>query len=422
MENNNLEKQTNESNPKSTRKIAIWCCVAAAICLVIATALVMHFRNSDGTIVSGTDTAASGRDSDQLQGSETEEETEAPKPEFEISEAGVLTAYNGDDETVVIPDNVISIGADAFGASPRVDAITTVKLGKSVEDIDVQAFVSLTKLESVEVPEENGIFIFTDGVLIKADNSVFFCMPSIIKDDYDMFDIFFDIISDKIDGEGEANLVSGDMMAGIEIVYAEDEIKELLNSKYNIYCNYFTTNNQTNQYDELVVYKDTHRLPNAKITCVYQTNEGIVFTNTDDYGVGDIWIFTEDNIIQKEVIFVVNTENRIGEEEWYNYSVVNYMKGNDGSLRYTRIPFKFQFRGGAFDYVWYCTGLDEFAGEEGVVKIENGGISYYPEKTWVVNDVMAGDYLKEMFDPDIRGYKTLEEYLAHNAEIYEPAK
>ena len=343
MENNNLEKQTNESNPKSTRKIAIWCCVAAAICLVIATALVMHFRNSDGTIVSDTDTSASGRDTDQLQGSETEAETEAPKPEFEISEAGVLTAYNGDDETVVIPDNVISIGADAFGASPRVDAITTVKLGKSVEDIDVQAFVSLTKLESVEVPEENGIFIFTDGVLIKADNSVFFCMPSIIKDDYDMFDIFFDIISDKIDGEGEANLVSGDMVAGIEIVYAEDEIKELLNSKYNIYCNYFTTNNQTNQYDELVVYKDTHRLPNAKITCVYQTNEGIVFTNTDDYGVGDIWIFTEDNIIQKEVIFVVNTENRIGEEEWYNYSVVNYMKGNDGSLRYTRIPFKYQF-------------------------------------------------------------------------------
>ena len=411
-----------ENNVKAKRRVIAILSTVIALCVIIGIVLlILHIRNNtDGRSLVGTDTTENYLN--QQQSSETEAETEAPKPEFEISEAGVLTAYNGDNETVVIPDNVISIGADAFGASPRVDAITTVKLGKSVEDIDVQAFVSLTKLESVEVPEENGIFIFTDGVLIKADNSVFFCMPSIIKDDYDMFDIFFDIISDKIDGEGEANLVSGDMVAGIEIVYAEDEIKELLNSKYNIYCNYFTTNNQTNQYDELVVYKDTHRLPNAKITCVFQTNEGIVFTNTDDYGVGDIWIFTEDNIIQKEVIFAVNTENRIGEEEWYNYSVVNYMKGNDGSLRYTRIPFKFQFRGGAFDYVWYCTGLDEFAGEEGVVKIENGGISYYPEKTWVVNDVMAGDYLKEMFDPDIRGYKTLEEYLAHNAEIYEPAK
>ena len=411
-----------ENNVKAKRRVIAILSTVIALCVIIGIVLlILHIRNNtDGRSLVGTDTTDNYLN--QQQSSETEAETEAPKPEFEISEAGVLTSYNGDDETVVIPDNVISIGADAFGASPRVDAITTVRLGKSVEDIDVQAFVSLTKLENVEVPEENGNFIFTDGVLIKADNSVFFCMPSIIKDDYDMFDIFFDIISDKIDGEGEANLVSGDTVAGIKIVYAEDEIKELLNSKYNIYCNYFTTNNQTNQYDELVVYKDTHRLPNAKITCVYQTNEGIVFTNTDDYGVGDIWIFTEDNIIQKEVIFAVNTENRIGEEEWYNYSVVNYMKGNDGSLRYTRIPFKFQFRGGAFDYVWYCTGLDEFAGEEGVVKIENGGISYYPEKTWVVNDVMAGDYLKEMFDPDIRGYKTLEEYLAHNAEIYEPAK
>ena len=411
-----------ENNVKAKRRVIAILSTVIALCVIIGIVLlILHIRNNtDGRSLVGTDTTENYLN--QQQSSETEAETEASKPEFEISEAGVLTAYNGDNETVVIPDNVISIGADAFGSSPRADAITTVRLGKSVEDIDVQAFVSLTKLENVEVPEENGNFIFTDGVLIKADNSVFFCMPSIIKDDYDMFDIFFDIISDKIDGEGEANLVSGDTVAGIKIVYAEDEIKELLNSKYNIYCNYFTTNNQTNQYDELVVYKDTHRLPNAKITCVFQTNEGIVFTNTDDYGVGDIWIFTEDNIIQKEVIFAVNTENRIGEEEWYNYSVVNYMKGNDGSLRYTRIPFKFQFRGGAFDYVWYCTGLDEFAGEEGVVKIENGGISYYPEKTWVVNDVMAGDYLKEMFDPDIRGYKTLEEYLAHNAEIYEPAK
>ena len=88
--------------------------------------------------------------------------------------------------------------------------------------------MSLTKLENVEVPEENGNFIFTDGVLIKADNSVFFCMPSIIKDDYDMFDIFFDIISDKIDGEGEANLVSGDTVAGIKIdVYKRQQLYHL---------------------------------------------------------------------------------------------------------------------------------------------------------------------------------------------------
>lgn len=158
MDNNSVEMQAKENNPKKNGRIAVCCCIVAAICIVVATVLVMHFRNSDGAAITGTDTTESESNSDQSQDNETEAETEAPKPEFEISEAGVLTAYNGDDETVVIPDNVISIGEDAFGTSPYADEIKTVKLGKSVEDIDVQAFVSLTKLENVEVPEENSTY------------------------------------------------------------------------------------------------------------------------------------------------------------------------------------------------------------------------------------------------------------------------
>lgn len=403
----------NENTRLYGYKIIRNCCIATMLCVTLVSCNNTEKPVFNDDVTTDTDVRTSAFESD------TED---LSLPEFSISDEGVLTAYNGTEYNISIPDNVSAISEDAFGTSPVAGEIKTIKLGKSVESIDTQAFVSLTALESIEVPEENTNYKFLEGVLFKNDNTLFFCMPNIIKDDYDMFDVFFDIISDKIEGEGEANLISGDMVAGVKIVFAEEEIKELLNSKYNIYCNYFTTNNQTNQYDELVVYKHTHGLPNSKITCVYETNEGTVFTNTDNYGFGNTWIFTEDNIIQKEVIFAVNTDNRIGEEEWYNYSVVNFMKGNDGSLRYTRIPFKFQFRGGTFDYVWYCTGLDEFAGEEGVVKIENGGILYYPEKTWVVNDVMAGDYLKEMFDPDIRGYKTLEEYLTHNSQKFESAK
>lgn len=403
----------NENTRLYGYKIIRNCCIATMLSVTLVSCNNTEKPVFNDDVTTDTDVRTSAFESD------TED---LSLPEFSISDEGVLTAYNGTEYNISIPDNVSAISEDAFGTSPVAGEIKTIKLGKSVESIDTQAFVSLTALESIEVPEENTNYKFLEGVLFKNDNTLFFCMPNIIKDDYDMFDVFFDIISDKIEGEGEANLISGDMVAGVKIVFAEEEIKELLNSKYNIYCNYFTTNNQTNQYDELVVYKHTHGLPNSKITCVYETNEGTVFTNIDNYGFGNTWIFTEDNIIQKEVIFAVNTDNRIGEEEWYNYSVVNFMKGNDGSLRYTRIPFKFQFRGGTFDYVWYCTGLDEFAGEEGVVKIENGGILYYPEKTWVVNDVMAGDYLKEMFDPDIRGYKTLEEYLTHNSQKFESAK
>ena len=405
----------NKNSGQSNKILIVILSIVVVLCLAGAALLVLHIRNTEEKPIDGIDTT-------ETDNTDTETEIENSKPEFEISEDGVLTAYNGEAETVVIPDNVISIGADAFGASPYAEDIKTVKLGKSVEDIDVQALVSLTKLENVEVPEGNSNFISGDGVLIKTDNSVFFCMPSIIKDDYDMFDVFFDVISYKIDGTGESKLVSGGMVAGIDLVFAEEEMKDLLNSKYKVYCNFFTANNHLNQFDELIVYKHTHGLPNSKITCVYDTNEGIVFSNTDNYGFGNTWIFTDDNILNKEVIYKVRSDNKIGEEAWYNYSIIKFMKGNDGTLKYTRIPMKFQFMGGTFDYIWYCTGLNEFAGEEGIVKIQNGEISYYPENSWIVNDVMAGEYLKEMYDAEINGYKTLEEYLEHNAEIYESAK
>ena len=426
MENNNLEKQTNESNPKSTRKIAIWCCVAAAICLVIATALVMHFRNSDGTIVSDTDTSASGRDTDQLQGSDTEAETEAPKPEFEISEAGVLTAYNGDDETVVIPDNVISIGADAFGASPRADAITTVKLGKSVEDIDVQAFASLTRLENVEVSEENGIFIFTDGVLIKADNSLFFCMPNIIKDDYDMFDVLYDYISNDEDACGIKQIISGKMIANVNVTEAENDLKDLLDIKYNIFCNSFYANGQNIDFDEPLAY--IYAVNNSKSCHAYETNQGVVLSNTGNGGFGDIWILTNDSIAHTKI----ELENKFSnlKDTDYNYSVITFRRGKDGSLKYSRRPYKFITMGGTMVAPFRCTGFDEFAGETGNVEIVNEEIIYSPNRTWTVKeDFGLIGYLQDVFYLynhngiwESGEYETLEELLAHNSEVYESAK
>lgn len=428
MENNNLEKQTNESNPKSTRKIAIWCCVAAAICLVIATALVMHFRNSDGTIVSDTDTSASGRDSDQLQGSETEAETEASKPEFEISEAGVLTAYNGDNETVVIPDNVISIGADAFGSSPRADAITTVRLGKSVEDIDVQAFVSLTKLENVEVPEENGNYISEDGVLIKADNSVFFCMPSIIKADYDMFDVFFDVISNKIDGTGESKLVSGGMVAEVEIEYAKPD--DPLDRKYYLCCKAVNARNQNVTFDIPIYYKNAPDGEKTNGIYIFETEEGVVVSNTAvDTGYGKTWILSQSGVGEVEIKAPFYTDREVGVEIrdglWYdyNYSIILFYRGDDNTIKYLRFPDKFMVISDRYGSMSkYCTGMNEFAKEIGSVEIVNGEVIYNCEERFTVEEDAVGQYIKDSFDPDIYGYPTLEQLLAHNAEIYTSAE
>ena len=418
MDNNSVEMQAKENNPKKNGRIAVCCCIVAAICIVVATVLVMHFRNSDGAAIAGTDTTESESNSDQSQDNETEAKTEAPKPEFEISEAGVLTAYNGDDETVVIPDNVISIGEDTFGTSPYADEIRTVKLGKSIEDIDVQAFVSLTKLENVEVPEENSNFISGDGVLIKTDNSVFFCMPSIIKDDYDMFDVFFDVISDKIDGTGESKLVSDGMVAEIEREYADPD--DPVNRKYYISCNSFSAKGQTT-----IIDKSIQGLNYIKSYYAYVTNQCVVYSNRDNSGFGNTWLFTDEEIISVEVINPATAENRekINGEEWYNYSVITFRKGEDSSLKYIRIPYKYCSIGGEFGAPQCWVSFDELVREEGTAKIENGEIVYYPEESWTFNDKEYDKYVDSMLNIyENLEFNTVEEYLAHNAEIYEKSK
>ncbi len=402
-----------ENNVKAKRRVIAILSTVIALCVIIGIVLlILHIRNNtDGRSLVGTDTTENYLN--QQQSSETEAETEAPKPEFEISEAGVLTAYNGDNETVVIPDNVISIGADAFGASPRVDAITTVKLGKSVEDIDVQAFVSLTKLENVEVPEENGNFMFTDGVLIKADNSVFFCMPSIVKADYDMFNIFYDVISDNIDVETTASLVSGRMIANIEIKNSDNDGS--WDGKHYLICNMFKTYGYSKNFD--TPYSD-EGFNDAPRHIAYEFEEGVVYSNRDLCGSGDTWIFTKDDIVKTEII-----TPRLIEDipEVYNYSVIVFMRGENGALNYIRTPRKYLSIGGELDGLGYMTSPDEFAKEEGYIKVENGNIVYYPEKTFTARDLgYDEDYVIKYL---IKGTDlSVEEYFIQQSQRFESAK
>ena len=407
-----------ENNVKAKRRVIAILSTVIALCVIIGIVLlILHIRNNtDGRSLAGTDTTENYLN--QPQSTETEAETEALKPEFEISEAGVLTSYNGDDETVVIPDNVISIGAYAFGASPKAEAITTVKLGKSVEDIDVQAFASLTKLENVEVPEENGNFMFTDGVLIKADNSVFFCMPNIIKADYDMFDVFYYVISDKINGEGESDLVSGDMVAKIKREFADPE--DPLNRKYYISCNSFTANGKILEVDKSIIHE--YKVFNYyKSHYAYITNQCVVYSNRNTQGFGNTWLFTDNEIIRVEVVNAAENREKINGEEWYNYSVINFEAGEDGSLRYTRRPLKYIFYSGYLDYDYYWTGLDEFAKEIGYVKIENGNIVYYPEEKFTARDLgYDEDYVIKYL---IKGTDlSVEEYFIQQSQRFESAK
>lgn len=392
------------------RKIICICCIATMLCGTFASC------NSEEKTVFNDVTSETKVNN--IQTSEIESETKEILPEFSISDEGVLIAYNGTENSVSIPDNVSSISADAFGASPVAGEIKTIKLGKSVENIDTQAFVSLTALESIEVPEENTNYRFIDGVLFKNDNTLFFCMPNIIKDDYDMFDVFFDIISDNIDGEGEANLVSGGMVAEIEREYAESG--NPVNRKYYISCNSFSAMGQTMVVDKSII-REYKGLNYIKSFYAYVTNECVVYSNISNYGFGNTWLFTDNEIIRVEVIDSAETKEKINGEEWYNNSVITFIKGEDGSLNYMRKPRKYVGVGGTYDCDTFWTGLDEFAYEEGSVKIEEGKLIYNPEKTLTAKECGFDEtYISSLFN--LKSEEELNEYFSHQAQQYESAK
>ena len=69
--------------------------------------------------------------------------------DFEIN-AGKLVKYNGNDEDVVIPDNVTEIGDAAFNHK---ECLKTVKIPEGVTVIGMGAFADCKNLTSVTIPE-----------------------------------------------------------------------------------------------------------------------------------------------------------------------------------------------------------------------------------------------------------------------------
>lgn len=399
----------NENTRLYGDKIIRNCCIATMLCVTLVSCNNTEKPVFNDDVTTDTDVRTSAFESD------TED---LSLPEFSISDEGVLTAYNGTEYNISIPDNVSAISEDAFGTSPVAGEIKTIKLGKSVESIDTQAFVSLTALESIEVPEENTNYKFLDGVLFKNDNTLFFCMPNIIKDNYDMFDVFYYVISDNIDGEGEASLISGNMVARIEREFAEPE--DPFNRKYYISCNSFTANGKILEVDKSIIH-EYKVFDYYKSHYAYITNQCVVYSNRTSQGFGNTWLFTDNEIIRVEVVNAAENREKINGEEWYNYSVITFDAGEDGSLRYTRMPLKYVFYSGELDYDYCWTGLDEFAKEIGYVKIENGNLVYYPEEKFTARDLgYDEDYVIKYL---IKGTDlSVEEYFIQQSQRFESAK
>lgn len=73
------------------------------------------------------------------------------------------------------------------------------------------------------------------------------------------------------------------------------------------------------------------------------------------------------------------------------------------------------------DGLGYMTSPDEFAKEEGYIKVENGNIVYYPEKTFTARDLgYDEDYVIKYL---IKGTDlSVEEYFIQQSQRFESAK
>ena len=77
-------------------------------------------------------------------------EVQASEADFEIDEDGVLTAYYGADECVVIPEGVTVIGSSVFEDH---DSITEVTIPYGVREIGSGAFCDCENLADVSLPD-----------------------------------------------------------------------------------------------------------------------------------------------------------------------------------------------------------------------------------------------------------------------------
>ena len=74
-------------------------------------------------------------------------------------------------------------------------------------------------------------------------------MPGIADDQHSIISVFFDKVSDNIDYSGNALLVSGSVVAEIEIGYLPSTVKDFVQEKYYLCCKAISGKNQKVEFD-----------------------------------------------------------------------------------------------------------------------------------------------------------------------------
>ena len=87
-------------------------------------------------------------------------------------ENGVLLRYTGSETDVTIPEEVETIADYTFLENANANKIEVVRLGASVQKIEVNTFAGLNKLVDLIIAENNLSFVYEDGLVLTSDGSI----------------------------------------------------------------------------------------------------------------------------------------------------------------------------------------------------------------------------------------------------------
>ncbi len=384
--------------------------VAACICLVILGAVfVSHYLN---------DTPNPPIDE--------------PKSDFVI-ENGTLVAYTGNETEITLPDEVITIGSNAFSGAENASGITTITLNSDIKNIDEKAFEGISALNKINIPESNDNFIFTDGVLMATDGSINFSLSPEGDIDVNKFIDTIRIMENNVDFIGKrTTFVFGELT-----IVAQNFISDHDKNETYFVIETFSVFGQTfNLYDSKYDSSFSSGLIGDDVKyALLLTDEVFLYSKTAG-DVGYYLIITENNVYEYEDTKVIlpDSEEARNNPTWYNDWVHRYYIDENDRLCYISQPRKYLENQDPFQQIRYCVRSTELAWEEGYVSFENGNPIYDHVKTysvaeiydieaifndwyaWVTTDgSVADDYFAKNGIPNV---KKLDELLAYNRTHY----
>lgn len=289
--------------------------------------------------------------------------TPSPAGSFTVTN-GTLVSCQSSEREVTLPEEVIQIGSGAFTGAP---GLTRITLGAAVEEIHPMAFSGLHSLQSVEVSPKNPYFRVRHHkcsdctFLCSISDPTVFCFPGACHTvdlccDTDAVPYF----------HGENTEIKLACQGAVFHLYRHTDNDEVR----RWYCRAIRWQKQVLEFQEAEEFSGGNYQ-----TSIFSTNSGDVVFQRSGGGSADAWLLTCDGWTE-----LSSADQPDG--------IVTLYPGEDGSLRYRKIPRKYAELEQLSWLPPEADGDDLYC-EEGAVSLAGGNLSFTADTQQTVSEYWA---------------------------------